>query len=138
MLQFIGQANYDSLRPLSYPEADVFLICFSLVSPSSYNNVAIKWNPEVTFHCGNVPKILVGTKLDLRDDQDALSTLKRKRLSPVFYTEGIQLMREIGAEHYIECSALTREGMRNVFNEVVRSPVIPKITFKSKQNCAIL
>ena len=76
--------------------------------------------------------------MDLRDDQDALSTLKRKKLSPVSYTEGIQMMREIGAEHYVECSALTQKGMRDVFNEVIRAPMPSKSAFKSKQNCAIL
>lgn len=37
-----GQEDYDRLRPLSYPQTDVFLICFSLISPSSYENVKIK------------------------------------------------------------------------------------------------
>ena len=60
---------YCRLRPLSYPQTDVFLICFSLVSPASYENVRAKWFPEVSHHCPNTPVILVGTKLDLRDDQ---------------------------------------------------------------------
>ncbi|CAG8747540.1 4905_t:CDS:2, partial [Acaulospora morrowiae] len=34
-----GQEDYDRLRPLSYPQTDVFLICFSLVSPPSFENV---------------------------------------------------------------------------------------------------
>jgi Ras-related C3 botulinum toxin substrate 1 len=37
-----GQEDYDRLRPLSYPQTDVFLICFSLVSPSSFENVTGK------------------------------------------------------------------------------------------------
>lgn len=37
-----GQEDYDRLRPLSYPQTDVFLICFSLVSPPSYENVRTK------------------------------------------------------------------------------------------------
>ena len=37
-----GQEDYDRLRPLSYPQTDVFLICFSLISPSSYENVKNK------------------------------------------------------------------------------------------------
>jgi len=60
------------LRPLSYPQTDVFLICFSLVSPASYENVRAKWFPEVSHHCPNTPVILVGTKLDLRDDPVSL------------------------------------------------------------------
>lgn len=42
-----GQEDYDRLRPLSYPQTDVFLICFSLCSPPSFENVREKWFPEV-------------------------------------------------------------------------------------------
>lgn len=39
---FKGQEDYDRLRPLSYPQTDVFLVCFSVVSPSSFENVKEK------------------------------------------------------------------------------------------------
>ena len=39
---FTGQEDYDRLRPLSYPQTDVFLVCFSVVSPSSFENVREK------------------------------------------------------------------------------------------------
>ena len=34
-----GQEDYDKLRPLAYPHADVVLLCFSLVQPSSFKNI---------------------------------------------------------------------------------------------------
>lgn len=37
-----GQEDYDRLRPLSYPQTDVFLVCFSVVAPSSFENVKEK------------------------------------------------------------------------------------------------
>ena len=37
------QEDYDRLRPLSYPQTDVFLVCFSVVSPTSLENVEFKW-----------------------------------------------------------------------------------------------
>ena len=37
-----GQEDYDRLRPLSYPQTDVFLVCFSVVSPASFENVKEK------------------------------------------------------------------------------------------------
>jgi len=41
-ITYAGQEDYDRLRPLSYPQTDVFLICFSVVSPASYHNVKAK------------------------------------------------------------------------------------------------
>ena len=55
-----GQEDYDRLRPLSYPQTDVFLICFSVVSPSSFENVTSKWCPEIKHHCADAPILLIG------------------------------------------------------------------------------
>ncbi|CAG8750306.1 16893_t:CDS:2, partial [Acaulospora colombiana] len=63
-----GQEDYDRLRPLSYPQTDVFLVCFSVTSPASFENVKEKWFPEVHHHCPGVPCLIVGTQIDLRDD----------------------------------------------------------------------
>ena len=64
---------------------DVFLICFSIVNPASLENVRAKWYPEVRHHCPNIPIILVGTKLDLREDKETIEKLREKRLEPVSY-----------------------------------------------------
>ncbi|MBA0811657.1 hypothetical protein Gohar_003533 [Gossypium harknessii] len=69
----IGQEDYNRLRPLSYRGADVFLLAFSLISKASYENVHKKWIPELRHYAPNVPIVLVGTKLDLRDDKQFLS-----------------------------------------------------------------
>ncbi|KAJ7399887.1 Ras-related C3 botulinum toxin substrate 2 [Pitangus sulphuratus] len=98
-----GQEDYDRLRPLSYPQTDVFLICFSLVSPASYENVRAKWFPEVRHHCPSTPIILVGTKLDLRDDKDTIEKLKEKKLSPITYPQGLALAKEIEG-NYIQAA----------------------------------
>ncbi len=37
-----GQEDYDRLRPLAYPQTDVFLVCFSVISPASFGNVRDK------------------------------------------------------------------------------------------------
>uniref|UniRef100_A0A671E8G4 small monomeric GTPase n=1 Tax=Rhinolophus ferrumequinum TaxID=59479 RepID=A0A671E8G4_RHIFE len=91
-----GQEDYDRLRPLSYPQTDVFLICFSLVSPASFENVRAKWYPEVRHHCPHTPILLVGTKLDLRDDKDTVERLRDKKLAPITYPQGLAMAREIG------------------------------------------
>jgi hypothetical protein len=46
-----GQEDYDRLRPLSYPQTDIFLVCFSVTSPASFENVREKWFPEVRRRC---------------------------------------------------------------------------------------
>lgn len=55
-----------------------------------------QWFPEVRHHCPSTPIILVGTKLDLRDDKDTIEKLKEKKLSPITYPQGLALAKEIG------------------------------------------
>ena len=115
-----GQEDYDRLRPLSYPQTDVFLICFSIVSPPSFDNVKAKWFPEIEHHAPNVPIILVGTKLDLREDKGAMDSLRQKRMEPVSYEQALQVSKEIRAHKYLECSALTQRNLKSVFDEAIR------------------
>eukprot|EP00731_Ephydatia_muelleri_P016329 Em0009g753a len=132
-----GQDDYDRLRPLSYPSTDVFLICFSLISPASFENVKAKWFPEVNHHCPNTPIVLVGTKMDLREDQQTIETLKAKRLAPISYPQGLQLQKEIGAAKYMECSAITQKNLKLVFDEAIRSVLQPRKPEK-KSKCSLL
>ena len=120
-----GQEDYDRLRPLSYPQTDVFLICFSVVSPPSYDNVSSKWQPEVAHHCPKTPCLLVGTKLDMREDKDQLKKLEEKKITPITYEQGMAKAKDIGAVKYIECSALTQKNLRLVFDEAVRAVIAP-------------
>lgn len=115
-----GQEDYDRLRPLSYPQTDVFLICFSIVSPPSFDNVKAKWFPEIEHHAPNVPIILVGTKLDLRDDKNTTDALRSKRMEPVSFQQALAVAKEIKAHKYLECSALTQRNLKSVFDEAIR------------------
>jgi len=133
-----GQEDYDRLRPLSYPQTDVFLICFSIVSPPSFDNVLSKWYPEISHHAPNTPIILVGTKLDLRDDPKTMQGLREKRMAPITYPQGIQRSKDIGAVRYLECSALTQKGLKNVFDEAIRAVLMPSQRPKVKRNCIIV
>jgi len=121
-----GQEDYDRLRPLSYPQTDVFLICFSLVSPPSFENVKTKWWPEISHHAPSTSLVLVGTKLDLREDQHTVERLRERRMAPVSYSQGVQMAKEIGAVKYLECSALTQKGLKNVFDEAIRAVLNPQ------------
>eukprot|EP00835_Amoeboradix_gromovi_P006688 NODE_844_length_3753_cov_0.286535.p2 type:complete len:137 gc:universal NODE_844_length_3753_cov_0.286535:1272-862(-) len=112
-----GQEDYDRLRPLSYPQTDVFLICFSVVNPSSFENVKEKWHPEVNHHCPGVPCLLVGTQVDLRDDAGTIDKLGKQKLKPISNEQGTKLSHDLGLVKYVECSALTQQGLKNVFDE---------------------
>jgi len=119
-----GQEEYSRLRALSYPETDVFLLCFSVVSPPSFDNIKTKWFPEVDHHCPEAKKILVGTKIDLRNDKKVLAELPPGEKLPTT-EQGENVAKEIGAKAYLECSAYTQEGLKRVFEEAIRTVISP-------------
>ncbi|XP_077553982.1 rac family small GTPase Mtl [Haemaphysalis longicornis] len=133
-----GQEDYDRLRPLSYPQTDVFLICFSVVSPSSFENVTSKWFPEIKHHCPDAPIILVGTKMDLREDKETLQQLQEQGLSPIKREQGQKLCSKIRAIKYLECSALTQRGLRQVFDEAVRAVLRPEPLKRRQRRCKLV
>jgi len=130
-----GQEEYDRLRPLSYANAQVFLICFSLVNPVSFENVSAKWYPEVMHFCPEVPQILVGTKLDARNDQAIVEKLRSQGQKPVSVEQGQELAKKIKAVKYMECSAKTSEGLKSVFDEAIKAVLFQK---RRKKRCIIM
>ena len=67
-----------------------------------------------------MPIILVGTKLDLREDPSTLESLRQKRMEPVSYDQALLCAKEIRAHKYLECSALTQRNLKSVFDEAIR------------------
>ncbi|XDB55481.1 hypothetical protein AB1E18_008944 [Capra hircus] len=116
-----GQEDYDRLRPLSYPDTDVILMCFSVDSPDSLENIPEKWVPEVKHFCPNVPIILVANKKDLRSDEHVRTELARMKQEPVRTDDGRAMAVRIQAYDYLECSAKTKEGVREVFETATRA-----------------
>jgi len=116
-----GSDEYNTLRPLSYPGTDVFIICFSLCSPSSYHNVLEKWSPEVNHFNPDTPVILVGSKLDIRDNPEAVASLKDNNVELISTEKGEKLSKDIQAYKYMECSALTQKNLSLVFEEAVKA-----------------
>ncbi|KAJ1393754.1 Small GTPase superfamily [Sesbania bispinosa] len=149
-----GQEDYNRLRPLSYRGADVFLLAFSLISRASYENVAKKWIPELKHYAPGVPIILVGTKLDLRDDKQFLqdhpgavpiTTAQELAICYCFlYTchYGEELRKLIGAPVYIECSSKTQKNVKAVFDAAIKVVLQPPKQKKNKRKgqkaCSIL
>lgn len=106
-----GQEDYDRIRTLSYADTHIVLICFSLVDKLSLKNVREKWAEEVQHFCEGVPKIVVGTKLDLRASTDPADAVHSEK--------GKAIAKSIGAKRYIECSAQSGENVDHVFENVI-------------------
>ena len=133
-----GQEDYDRLRPLSYPDTDVILMCFSIDSPDSLENIPEKWTPEVRHFCPNVPIILVGNKLDLRNDENTKRELAKMKQKPVERDEGEAIYAKINANCYMECSAKTKENVRDVFKSATKAALETKKRRHGKRKCSIL
>lgn len=106
-----GQEEYDRLRPLSYPDVNILLVCYAINSITSLHNVKETWTPEVQHFCPGIPIILVGTKMDLSSSSDDI----------VEFQEAEQVAQEIGAVDHIRCSAKTSENINHVFNVAITS-----------------
>ncbi|KAK6473855.1 transforming protein RhoA [Huso huso] len=132
-----GQEDYDRLRPLSYPDTDVILMCFSIDSPDSLENIPEKWTPEVKHFCPNVPIILVGNKKDLRNDEHTRRELAKMKQEPVKPEEGRDMANRIGAFGYMECSAKTKDGVREVFEMATRAALQAR-RGKKQSKCLLL
>jgi len=134
-----GQEDYDRLRPLSYPDSHVILICFAIDSPDSLDNVQEKWISEVLHFCAGLPVLLVACKKDLRTDPKTIEDLRKTNQRPVSVEEGTTVANKIGARYYLECSAKTGEGVREVFQYATRSALLSKTKGKKhSKGCIIL
>ncbi|XP_036076085.1 rho-related GTP-binding protein RhoF isoform X2 [Rousettus aegyptiacus] len=116
----LGQEDYDRLRPLSYQNTHLVLICYDVMNPTSYDNVLIKWVPEVTHFCRGTPMVLIGCKTDLRKDKEQLRKLRAAQLEPITYLQGLSISEQIRAALYLECSAKFRENVEDVFREAAK------------------
>ncbi|KOB74459.1 Afadin-and alpha-actinin-binding protein [Operophtera brumata] len=109
------------------PTTDCFLVCYSVGSRSSFENVIHKWYPELKHFSQAVPMVLVATKIDLRsaNSQTEITT-----------QEGKKLRKKIRAVQLVECSALERLNMDEVFQEAVRAALKKKHV--NKRTCNYL
>ncbi|XP_063721358.1 rho-related protein racA-like [Symsagittifera roscoffensis] len=124
-----GSDDFDRIRQLQYPKANAFVIVFAIDARTSFENVKIKWAPEIKHAAPGKPFILVGNKSDLRGTEEALVTT----------SEGQARCTEIGAQLYMETSALRNTNVHNLFAEAVKMYKSPKKKRGKKQKtCLIL
>ncbi|XP_057979705.1 rac-like GTP-binding protein RAC2 isoform X2 [Malania oleifera] len=132
-----GQEDYNRLRPLSYRGADVFILAFSLISRASFENVCKKWVPELRHYAPSVPVVLVGTKLDLREDRQYVMDYPGART--ISTEQGEELKKQVGALAYIECSAKTQQNLKAVFDTAIKVVLQPPKPKKQKRRgCHII
>lgn len=105
-----GQHDYENIRLHSYKDSDVLVLCYSAVDPESFESISDFWVPELdNCHRHRKPIILVATQSDLRTDNTDIVTTE----------EGEMLAKEIGADCFLECSAVDMDSVTNVFEHVV-------------------
>lgn len=118
-----GQEHYDNRR---CPNPDITLVCFDTTSEESLKSVRNRWVPEVTTYYPTQEFILVGTKIDKRQDIKVQGNKKSTQYQKVTRTkavtegDGKKAAVELKAATYIECSAKSREGLNHVFDEAIR------------------
>lgn len=71
-------------------------------------SLSSQWLPEIACHCPETPFLLVGTKVDLRDDRYTLEKLGKKNEQAVTFKDGEEVACHLKAVKYVECSALTQ------------------------------
>eukprot|EP01091_Cochliopodium_minus_P007295 TRINITY_DN171_c0_g1_i5.p1 TRINITY_DN171_c0_g1~~TRINITY_DN171_c0_g1_i5.p1 ORF type:complete len:200 (-),score=59.36 TRINITY_DN171_c0_g1_i5:99-698(-) len=137
-----GQEEYDSLRPLSYPQTDVFVVCYSVISRTSFNNIKNKWIPELKHYSPTIPIVLAGLKTDLRNDEKILNRLRERNEFPVSEKEGLELSKSIGASKFIEVSSLKQTNLSELFQISIECGLmedsLDKKKMKKNKGCSIL
>ncbi|KAL5008446.1 hypothetical protein ScPMuIL_014027 [Solemya velum] len=117
MFDSAGQHDYEGLRAFTYKDSEVLVVCYSVVDRESFDSIKSFWMPEIkNYMRRRKPVILVATQKDLRnfapDNTEEI---------PITREEGEALSKDIGADHFVECSAVTQDGVKNVFEDVVLS-----------------
>uniref|UniRef100_A0A7G3AUY2 Putative rho n=1 Tax=Lutzomyia longipalpis TaxID=7200 RepID=A0A7G3AUY2_LUTLO len=107
-----GQEDFDKIRQQFYKRANAFLLCYSIPERTSFDNIELKWIPELRKSQQNVPIVLVGTKEDARNTHSVTTE------------EGQALSRRIKANVFIECSAKAQRNIQLVIYEAVRASVV--------------
>ncbi|KAJ5715790.1 GTP-binding protein RHO3 [Penicillium malachiteum] len=110
-----GQEEFDRLRALSYEDTHVLMLCFSVDSSDSFENVGSKWIAEISENCPNVRVVLTALKCDLRKDDEM-----NDNPNAITFDQGLAKAKEIGAVKYLECSAVQNRGIRESFYEAAK------------------
>lgn len=134
-----GQEEFDRLRSLSYDNSHAVMLCFSVDSPQSLENVETKWKNEIEENCPGVKIVLVALKCDLRETQDDDIDENNELKQPMIeYKQGLQVAQNIKALRYLECSAMKNRGVKEAFTEATRVALSVKNASDKSTKCIVM
>ncbi|KZF19244.1 GTP-binding protein RHO3 [Xylona heveae TC161] len=140
-----GQEEFDRLRSLSYDDTHAIMLCFSVDSKDSLENVESKWVGEIAENCQGVKLVLVALKCDLREQQaeeedDAGVVNEQEKKPTIDYNRGLEVAKRIKALRYLECSAMKNRGVNEAFTEAARVALSVKASSNSKNEstCSLM
>ncbi|RFU34476.1 hypothetical protein B7463_g1899, partial [Scytalidium lignicola] len=138
-----GQEEFDRLRSLSYDDTHAIMLCFSVDSKDSLENVESKWVGEIAENCPNVKLVLVALKCDLReqveDETEGADAQPKEKKDLINYNQGLEVARRIGALRYLECSAMRNRGVNEAFTEAARVALSVKLNGQGDEGkCCVM
>ncbi|KAH8664176.1 P-loop containing nucleoside triphosphate hydrolase protein [Xylariales sp. PMI_506] len=116
-----GKIELHQLSLLSYLAWDAIFLCFSVNCERKFANAQTHWMDEIRKTCGDIPVVVVGTKIDTRIGSGSWAPLFPNMNTRISASEGAMAANGVGAIRYLECSAKTGHGVSHVFEEGVRS-----------------
>ena len=97
-----GQEEFDRLRSLSYDDTHAIMLCFSVDSPDSLENVESKWVGEIAENCPGVKLVLVALKCDLREqEKDDREDGREPKKPTIDYKQGLAVAEKVKALRYL-------------------------------------
>lgn len=114
-----GQEDYKHVRSLSYPGTDVFLVCYSVISPSSYHNILTVWIPEIRQYVPDAMIVIVALKHDCYEDPKIMELLQSKGIQIVTPEQLTLLVKQTGTFAGLPCSAMKGYNVQEVFHRVI-------------------
>ncbi|KAH8588623.1 small GTPase superfamily [Bisporella sp. PMI_857] len=139
-----GQEEFDRLRSLSYDDTHCIMLCFSVDSKDSLENVESKWVGEIAENCQGVKLVLVALKCDLREqgedgEAEGAEGARKEKKDMIDYDKGLEVARRINALRYLECSAMRNRGVNEAFTEAARVALSVKSNGgKDDSKCAVM
>jgi len=95
-------------------DVDVVVALFSIIDPRTFQNVKYKWCGQARDQNEDLPLVLVGNKLDLREEAAAIPGL-----APVSTEEGEEVVQEMNANGYAEISVKEKAGLKQLLRVIV-------------------